>query len=106
MTLSFGQKREGFIEYFYVALFSLSVLETLKHPVYTKRAGVRKEKKHFCHIFLYIGYNMFVRTPLHIYLKLLQKFNKRYFTLSFRYYIKLFFKSYMQVFQYFENMYI
>lgn len=48
---------------------------------------------------------MFVRTPLHIYLKLFQKFNKRYFTLSFRYYIKIFLKSYMQVFQYFENMY-
>lgn len=48
MTLSFGQKREGFIFlYLYVASFSLNALETLNHPVYTKRAGVGKEQNIF-----------------------------------------------------------
>lgn len=37
---------------------------------------------------------MFVRTPLQSFLKLLQNFDKRYLTLTSRYYLKLFFKAY------------
>lgn len=115
MTLSFGQKKGRFNLIFICCIVLTQRVGDSETPGLYKKTRSSKRAKHFCNTFTYRGHNMFVRTPLHIFFthytfsithKLLQNLNKRYFTLSFRYCLKLFLKSYMQVFQYFENMYI